>query len=336
MPSKLTMNPTMGKKWFIFYSRVRPWFIIFSALAICMNAVLYTSFYINNIFLFITLLASMAQFTFAIRIFIWSYKDYEDFVKLANCSLILDIFTIPYSFSIQLYYEKACAPGPTVIIGTVILLLTYLLWYRPNIMYFRKRLYRASTVVTPKVSVQANRISTADNAPHTNNDPHLDLQVKTSKRKYCSNCGEKVDPITKQCSGCGKQYFKGISGQFVFKSLLVLLFVVSIAGNILLSFKIEDERKDAKAEILALNQKYNTLKSEMAALERNKDAFYKFYQRNHDKVEFIDAAVVFIDDDGSRLYHKYECEKFVGENYWAHNTEYAQSKGYKPCSLCIK
>ena len=43
---------------------------------------------------------------------------------------------------------------------------------------------------------------------------------------------------------------------------------------------------------------------------------------------------VFIEDDGTNLYHKYDCYKFLGNNCWAHNTEYAKYLGYKPCPLC--
>lgn len=334
MPSKLIMNPTMGRKWFIFYARVRPCFIIFSAFVLFINAVQYPSFYTDNILLLITVLLAVAQFILAIRIFLYSYKDYEDFVKLANCSLILDIFTIPYNSSIQLYYEKACDPGPTAIIGTVILLLTYLLWYRPNIKYFRKRLFRAPTVVTPQKTVQANHISTADNVPHAPNTARSDLQselpiadpvAKTSKRRYCSNCGGMIDPITKKCSGCEKQYFKGVPWKAVLVVILVLLLICSLSANVLL-YMVCDDFSSEKSE---LTEKLDAIQAENEVLSQElKDSNKQFNE--------INRLVVFVEDDGTNLYHKFECEKFVGNSFWAYNIDAAIEKGYEPCSLCSK
>ena len=33
--------------------------------------------------------------------------------------------------------------------------------------------------------------------------------IKKPYSRYCSKCGNGIDPITKMCTGCGKQYFKG-------------------------------------------------------------------------------------------------------------------------------
>ena len=55
---------------------------------------------------------------------------------------------------------------------------------------------------------------------------------------------------------------------------------------------------------------------------------------NYDKIAFFDENVVFIEDDGTNLYHKYDCTKFVGNSYWAHNIEYAEYLGCTPCPSC--
>ena len=38
---------------------------------------------------------------------------------------------------------------------------------------------------------------------------------------------------------------------------------------------------------------------------------------------FIDDYVVFIEDDGTNLYHKFSCYKFRGDSFWVYNTENA-------------
>ena len=51
---------------------------------------------------------------------------------------------------------------------------------------------------------------------------------KTKKKKlklrFCKFCGAQIDTQTKKCSGCGKQYFKGIK----FNKFLIIVFVLSL------------------------------------------------------------------------------------------------------------
>lgn len=60
------------------------------------------------------------------------------------------------------------------------------------------------------------------------------------------------------------------------------------------------------------------------------------YETNAEKSEFIDEFVVFIEDDNTNLYHKYECNRFKGDYFWAFNIDQAISMGYKPCPICCK
>jgi hypothetical protein len=54
------------------------------------------------------------------------------------------------------------------------------------------------------------------------------------------------------------------------------------------------------------------------------------------KLEFFDEYVVFVEDDGTNLYHKYECDKFKGDYFWAYNTDQAIDIGYVPCPRCCQ
>jgi len=56
------------------------------------------------------------------------------------------------------------------------------------------------------------------------------------KAKYCSLCGSRIDSNTKKCTGCGKQYFKGISWTIVLFILVIILaialvFVITTSNN---------------------------------------------------------------------------------------------------------
>lgn len=57
---------------------------------------------------------------------------------------------------------------------------------------------------------------------------------------------------------------------------------------------------------------------------------------NSEKLEFIDEYIVFIEDDNTEWYHKYECYRFSGEDFWAYNIDQAKNLGYEPCPVCCK
>ena len=138
--------------------------------------------------------------------------------------------------------------------------------------------------------------------------------------KYCSRCGSAINPATKRCTGCSKQYFKGISFKSFCVVLLIALLGVSITGNVLLSAEnksLQNEKKGLENDVSYLASKYN-----------------EYWNETNAKMDLFDSWIVFIENDGTKLYHKYECNKFIGKDCWAHNVEYAEYIGYNPCPRC--
>ena len=138
------------------------------------------------------------------------------------------------------------------------------------------------------------------------------------KQKYCSRCGCLINDETKKCTGCGRQYFKlnvfiHVYGKVIINVVVAFLLIVSVAMNIYFIYK-EPKIKYEIPDIYKESREY--------------------WINNHNKVDFIDEFVVFIEDDGTDFYHKYECDKFVGDYFWAYNIEAAEYNGYRPCPLC--
>ena len=52
------------------------------------------------------------------------------------------------------------------------------------------------------------------------------------------------------------------------------------------------------------------------------------------KANFMDSYVVFVNNDGSKLYHSYDCTEFKRDSFWAYSRKLAESNGYSPCSKC--
>ena len=55
-----------------------------------------------------------------------------------------------------------------------------------------------------------------------------------------------------------------------------------------------------------------------------------------EKANFLDTYVVFVNNDGSKLYHKYDCPNFNQGSFWAYSRKLAESNGYDPCPNCCK
>lgn len=100
------------------------------------------------------------------------------------------------------------------------------------------------------------------------------------------------------------------------------------------SISLSRANASLKAEVGELKSDVSDYKDEVEQLTAERDYFYEYWYNNSDKVDLLDTSIVFIEDDGSYLYHRYECRGFLGESWWAHNIEYANYLGFDPCPLC--
>ena len=53
------------------------------------------------------------------------------------------------------------------------------------------------------------------------------------------------------------------------------------------------------------------------------------------KSKFMDAYVVFVENDGTGYYHKYGCDYFAQTSFWAYSRKLAEANGYTPCPHCF-
>ena len=152
---------------------------------------------------------------------------------------------------------------------------------------------------------------------HTISTPIVTVP-QNSKIKYCSQCGKAIDGITKKCTGCGKQYFKGIPWKIAGNIGIAAILIFSIGMNIYQYISAKD-------------------KPDYIIPETNSDqSFYEWIeeQDRQKKIDFFDTYIVLVEDDGTNWYHKYECDKFKGDNFWAFNLDAAKGEGYTACPYC--
>ena len=48
----------------------------------------------------------------------------------------------------------------------------------------------------------------------------------------------------------------------------------------------------------------------------------------------MDNYIALVEDDGTNLYHQYNCSQFKADSFWAYNISAAKSKGFEPCPEC--
>lgn len=92
--------------------------------------------------------------------------------------------------------------------------------------------------------------------------------------------------------------------------------------------------QDENEQLLLLEQ---DLKDEIQSLTQNVqelDAALQDADRYKVKATFMDNYVVFVENNGSGVYHTYDCANFTKSNFWAYSRKLAESSGYKPCPVC--
>ena len=90
-----------------------------------------------------------------------------------------------------------------------------------------------------------------------------------------------------------------------------------------------------RVTITQTHREFADLKKEVAELKEENEQYYDYWVDSFNEIAFYDEHIVFVADNGTDLYHKYDCSVFQNcESFWAYNTEAAEGEGYKPCSRC--
>ena len=112
--------------------------------------------------------------------------------------------------------------------------------------------------------------------------------------------------------------------------LFITLFLFSFVINVHFFF----DSSDLKSEYSMLEKKHSMLASEIIDIKNERNTLKHQINTLENEISFYDRHVVFVEDDGTKLYHKYDCSKFVADSFWAYNVEAAEGKGFKPCPRC--
>lgn len=92
--------------------------------------------------------------------------------------------------------------------------------------------------------------------------------------------------------------------------------------------KLEEDAKTAEEE-------KEMMSGELESLQKENEKLKETQTTLEEKSKFLDAYVVFVENDKSTVYHRYACSAFAKKSFWAYSRKLAESLGYKPCPSCF-
>lgn len=183
--------------------------------------------------------------------------------------------------------------------------------------------------------------------------------------KYCKHCGAPIDPRTKKCSKCGKQYFTFRNKWVILSFVFILLFLVASTANFFLyrayvsasdsSVSLKEKYDSARAELTSLQSKNSELSTRNKDLRSENSAksdeltYLRNQAASNDKrIQFLQKNLYFLYEYDSVYYHRYGCISTPGghmlwnsllldpDDVTLCTREYAISRGYIACPDCVR
>lgn len=134
----LHMDRSRGTKWFTFYTKVRPWLACITSLTVITDFLQYVDVYTSCWWMMLYFFGAIAQSVLAIMVFVKSRGDYRDFVRFVKDVLMFETIYEAYSQSVQQYIQNGFDIGVTLVLGVILFVAAFFVWYRLNLKYFRK------------------------------------------------------------------------------------------------------------------------------------------------------------------------------------------------------
>ena len=197
------------------------------------------------------LLLALAVFCLVLRNQLAKYKpDAPHFVRIFYSILA----GAPFLYSIIVALITSQSLGIEAMLSLIVGLI-FTLW---NVEYFKKRAHlftdnptitqedapapskmQNDVPVTPSATVieespEESNIATENNPPQEEKAIQNE-NTPTKAKRYCSLCGGEIDADTKQCTQCGKQYFKGFTKTEIALIVVSALLVIAVLSIIFIS-----------------------------------------------------------------------------------------------------
>lgn len=133
------------------------------------------------------------------------------------------------------------------------------------------------------------------------------------------------------------------------KNLLpIILLCIAILGLLISNGYTYNKMNQFESEVSERDKRISSLKSDYTKLQNTVTSQNQKIEEYEEKIDdiwdesipyfekayFMDEHIVIVGDDGSGLYHKYDCSELDLSYFWAFNTEAAIAQGYRKCTKC--
>lgn len=226
----------------------------------------------------------------------------------------------------------------------------YIIWTSVFCHFGLKILERKNVIEDHNSVSEKTSESSLEFSEKNNNNYNTELATiphQKSKSRFCKFCGSSIDPYTKKCTGCGRQYFRihvtasGIRSIALFISTIMLssILIYNVNRYNVTISRLNAQISDLEEDIENKNKEIQDLDEQL----RKKTTFCQQLIAERDtlssRVDFFKEHIVFVSIDDRNTYHKYDCylftySRYTSKDFWAYNVELAKSNGIRPCEHC--
>ena len=99
---------------------------------------------------------------------------------------------------------------------------------------------------------------------------------KKIRRRYCKHCGSLINNTTKQCTGCGKQYFKGFRA-YKYPIIILILFIaisVMLVAGAVQYLNTQQQIIELQNTILEQKEKNSQLEKDLERIKKYAPNYY--------------------------------------------------------------
>ena len=263
----------------------------------------------------------------------------------------MKIFIWLFCFFVVTAIQTAAHETGVVLSGIPLMLLYGLACWSAKKLCARWDQRQAQKADSP-TSASPSRVAFAAKPEPTNADPSSPT-LATPKLRYCKHCGSSIDLTTRQCTGCGKQYFRPPVLQK--KHLFIGAAALACAVVAFLVFNLVSQKNTALSKVDQLTAQITELENTVVekdrrieVYKRNEDAYQVKLARKTDEYDklrkentmykeylrYCEYYCAYIVPNG-QIYHRLDCP-YAGatENLVILYIDFLESKGCKPCPHC--